>query len=273
MRAIRMCGSTAPLEELRQALLDAPGTDASAVDVFAARRLRPDDAEPLGRAAVVVYGAQVVSSLDDGTRADLEVVGAAGRPLLAILEGVDLPDDALVEAARVPGVSPMSVLPSKRGRFPLEKAMRLLAERAGHAGPSLATRLPAFRPHVIERLIDTGIAPERPRCGRDLDPRSRHAGAHRACSFGSCSRSAPATASSSRRTAPSRSSACSAPASGCAPSRASCSTSSRSPDGRSRAGSPTAARGPSGLAADEYFARGAPADLTKLRTAVEQLRH
>ena len=28
-----------------------------------------------------------------------------------------------------------------------------------------------------------------------------------------------------------------------------------------------------GLAADEYFARGAPADLTKLRTAVEELRH
>ena len=73
-----MCGSTAPLEELRQALLDAPGTDASAVDVFAARR-RPDDAVALlGRAAVVVYGAQAVSSLDDGTRADLEVVGAAG---------------------------------------------------------------------------------------------------------------------------------------------------------------------------------------------------
>ena len=121
-----------------------------------ARRLRPDDAEPLGRAAVVVYGAQVVSSLDDGTRADLEVVGAAGRPLLAMLEGVDLPEDALVEAARVPGVSPMSVLPYEARPFPLEKAMRLLAERAGHAGPSLATRLPAFRPHVIERLIDTG---------------------------------------------------------------------------------------------------------------------
>jgi uncharacterized protein (DUF697 family) len=152
---LRMCGSTAPLEELRRALLDAPGTDASAVDVFAARRLRPDDAESLGRATVVIYGAQVVASLDDGTRADLEVVGAAGRPLLAVLEGVDLPDDALLEAARVPGVSPMSVLPSKRGRFPLRKAMRLLAERSGKAGPGLAARLPAFRPYVVERLIDT----------------------------------------------------------------------------------------------------------------------
>jgi uncharacterized protein (DUF697 family) len=151
---LRMCGSTAPLEELRRTLLDAPGTDASAVDVFAARRLRPDDAEPLGRAAIVVYGAQVVASLDDGTRADLEVVGAAGRPLLAVLEGVDLPDDALLEAARVPGVSPMSVLPSKRGRFPLRRAMRLLAERAGSAGPSLAARLPALRPYVVDRLID-----------------------------------------------------------------------------------------------------------------------
>ena len=152
---VRMCGSTAPLEELRRALLDAPGTDASAVDIFAARRLRADDAESLGRAAVVVYGAQVVSSLDDATRSDLEVVGAAGRPLLAILEGVDLPDDALLEAARVPGVSPMSVLPSKRGRFPLRKAMRLVAERSAKAGPGLAARLPALRPHVVERLIDT----------------------------------------------------------------------------------------------------------------------
>jgi uncharacterized protein (DUF697 family) len=152
---LRMCGSTAPLEELRRALLDAPGTDASAVDIFAARRLRPDDAESLGRAAVVVYGAQVVSSLDDGTRSDLEVVGAAGRPLLAVLEGVDLPDDALLEAARVPGVSPMSVLPSKRGRFPLRKAMRLVAERSGKAGLDLAARLPALRPYVVERLIDT----------------------------------------------------------------------------------------------------------------------
>ena len=111
---LRMCGSTAPLEELRRALIEAPGTDATAVDVFAARRLRPEDAEPLGRAAVVVYGAQVVSSLDDGTRADLEVVGRTGRPLLAVLEGVELPDEALLEAARVPGVHPMSVLPAKR---------------------------------------------------------------------------------------------------------------------------------------------------------------
>jgi hypothetical protein len=128
---LRMCGSTAPLEELRRALLDAPGTDAGAVDVFAARRLRADDAQPLSRAAVVIYGAQVVASLDDGTRADLEVVGRAGRPLVAVLEGVDLPDEALLEAARVPGVHPLSVLPAKRGRFPLRRAMRLLAERAG----------------------------------------------------------------------------------------------------------------------------------------------
>ncbi len=152
---LRMCGSTAPLEELRDALLDAPGTDARAVDVFAARRLRPDDVDALRRAAVVIYGAQVVSSLDDATRADLEVVGRAGRPLVAVLEGVDLPDEALVEAARVPGVHPLSVLPSKRGRFPLRKTMRLLAERAGGAGPGLAARLPAFRPYVVDRLIET----------------------------------------------------------------------------------------------------------------------
>ena len=266
-----MCGCTAPLEELREALLDAPGTDTSAVDVFAARRLRPDDAEPLGRAAVVVYGAQVVSSLDDGTRADLEVVGAAGRPLLAILEGVDLPDDALVEAARVPGVSPMSVLPSKRGSFPLRKAMRLLAERSGNAGPSLAARLPAFgrtsssgssTPHRA------GTASLRRRSGSPapICPCSPR------CSSGWCSRSAPATASSSRRTAPSSSSACSGAGYGMR-------TVARelldfipvagwAVKGRVAYGGTQAL----GLAADEYFARGAPADLTKLRTAVERLR-
>ena len=260
------------LEELRQALLDAPGTDASAVDVFAARRLRPDDAEPLGRAAVVVYGAQVVSSLDDGTRADLEVVGAAGRPLLAILEGVDLPEDALVEAARVPGVSPMSVLPSKRGHFPLEKAMRLLAERAGHAGPSLATRLPAFRPHVIERLIDTGsrrnglVAAAIWIPGADMPVLDRASASARAPDRRLLRRRALA---GSRRRDPRRA--------------------------RRRLGMRTVARElldfipvagwavkggvayggtrALGLAADEYFARGAPADLTKLRTAVEELRH
>jgi uncharacterized protein (DUF697 family) len=152
---LRMCGATAPLEELRRALLEADGTDATAVDVFAARRLRPDDTKPLARAAVIVYGAEVVASLDDGTRADLQVVGRAGRPLVAVLEGVDLPDEPLLEAARVPGVHPMSVLPSKRGRFPLRKAMRLLAERAGSAGPALAARLPAFRPYVVQHVIET----------------------------------------------------------------------------------------------------------------------
>jgi uncharacterized protein (DUF697 family) len=152
---LRMCGATAPLEELRRALLEADGTDATAVDVFAARRLRPDDTKPLARAAVIVYGAEVVASLDDGTRTDLQVVGRAGRPLVAVLEGVDLPDEPLLEAARVPGVHPMSVLPSKRGRFPLRKAMRLLAERAGSAGPALAARLPAFRPYVVQHVIET----------------------------------------------------------------------------------------------------------------------
>jgi uncharacterized protein (DUF697 family) len=268
---IRMCGSTAPLEELRQALLDAPGTDASAVDVFAARRLRPDDAEPLGRAAVVVYGAQVVSSLDDATRADLEVVGAARRPLLAVLEGVDLPDDALVEAARVPGVSPLSVLPSKRGRFPLEKAMRLLAERAGHAGPSLATRLPAFRPHVIERLVDTAsrrnglVAAAIWIPGADM-PVLTALQLRLVLQIGACygvelspDRAVEILgvlgAGYGMRTV-ARELLDFIPVAGWAV----------------KGGVAYGGTRALGLAADEYFAHGAPADLTKLRTAVEHLR-
>jgi len=239
---LRMCGATAPLEELRRALLAADGTDATAVDIFAARRLRPDDAEPLGRAAVVVYGAEVVASLDDATRADLEVVGRAGRPLVAILEGVDLPDEALLEAARVPGVHPMSVLPSKRGRFPVRKAMRLLAERAGSAGPALAARLPAFRPYVVQRLIEMGsrrnglvataVWIPAPTC-RSWPP----------CSCGWCFRSGPATASSSRPTGRWSSWACSGPGSGSGRSHARCWISYRWQDGPSRAASRMAAPG------------------------------
>jgi uncharacterized protein (DUF697 family) len=268
---LRMCGSTAPLEELRRALLDAPGTDPSAVDVFAARRLRPDDAEPLGRAAVVVYGAQVVSSLDDGTRADLEVVGAAGRPLLAVLEGVDLPDDALLEAARVPGVSPMSVLPSKRGRFPLRRAMRLLAERAGSGGPGLAARLPAFRPYVVERLIDTAarrsglVATAVWIPGADL-PVLTAMQLRLVLQIGACygvelspDRAIELLgvlgAGFGMRTA-ARELLAVVPIAGWAV----------------KGGVAYGGTRALGRAADEYFAHGAPADLTKLRTAAERLR-
>lgn len=268
---LRMCGSTAPLEELRQALLDAPGTDASAVDVFAARRLRPDDVEPLGRAAVVVYGAQVVASLDDGTRADLEVVGATGRPLLAVLEGVDLPDDALLEAARVPGVSPMSVLPAKRGRFPLRKAMRLLAERSGSAGPGLAARLPALRPYVVDRLTD--IAARRNGLfataiwipGADL-PVLSAVQLRLVLQIGMCygvelspDRAIELItvlgAGVGMRTV-ARELLNFVPVAGWAV----------------KGGVAYGGTRALGMAADEYFAHGAPADLTKLRTAAEQLR-
>jgi uncharacterized protein (DUF697 family) len=268
---VRMCGSTAPLEELRRALLDAPGSDASAVDVFAARRLRPDDAEALGRAAVVVYGAQVVASLDDATRSDLEVVGRAGRPLVAILEGVDLPDQPLLEAARVPGVHPMSVLPSKRGRFPLRKAMRLLAERAGGAGPGLAARLPAFRPYVVHRLIETAsrrnglVATAVWIPGADM-PVLTAVQLRLVLQIGAChgvelspDRAVELIgvlgAGFGLRTV-ARELLDFVPIAGWA-------VKGSVAYGGTRA---------LGLAADEYFARGAPADLTRLRTAAERLR-
>jgi uncharacterized protein (DUF697 family) len=151
---ILMCGRAGPLDPLREALLDAPQTDAAAVQLYAVRRLRPDDHEELARAAVVVYGGEVASALDDDTRSDLEVAGSAGRPLIAVLEGADVPEDAVVAAARVHGVRPGSLLLVKSGRFPLGRALRLLAAQAGPAGPGLAARLPALRPHVVSHLID-----------------------------------------------------------------------------------------------------------------------
>lgn len=152
---IVMCGRAGPLDPLRRALLDAPGSDSTAVQLSAVRRLRPDDRDALARGAVVVYGGEVADALDDDTRSDLAVAGAAGRPLIAILEGADVPDEALVDAARVHGVEPGSVLLAKSGRFPLPRALRLIASRSGDAGPALAARLPALRPHVVSHLIDT----------------------------------------------------------------------------------------------------------------------
>ena len=89
------------------------------------------------------------------TRTDLEVVGAAGRPKLGLLEGVDLPEPR----GHRGGAGPRH---RARRRAPVRSAAA--SDREGDAGAgrahrtrrgrSLAAHLPAFRPYVIDRLIE-----------------------------------------------------------------------------------------------------------------------
>ena len=151
-RPLYVCGRPAPAERVRDALLAGGGAPSSAQS-FALRRLRPDDRDPLRRASVVVYAGEVNEALDADTRADLAVVGASGRPLVALLEGLDHPGDALIEAARTPGLPPSAVVGAKRGDFPERAVLQAVAERAGDAGPALAARLPALRPAVVQAVI------------------------------------------------------------------------------------------------------------------------
>lgn len=152
---ILLCGRSAPVEEVRAALLGARESRTSAVESFAIRRLRPDDRDQLRRASVVVYGGEVTHTLDDETTADLAVVGRLERPRLVLLEGIDMPMDASVEAVRVRGIEPGMVLAAKRGRFPARRVLRAIADKAGPSGPALAARLPALRPQVVESVIET----------------------------------------------------------------------------------------------------------------------
>ena len=152
---IILCGRSAPVEQVRAALLEARLSRSSALESYAIRRLRPEDRDQLRRASVVVYGGEVTHRLDDETRADLEVLGRLGKPLLVVLEGVDLPMDASVEAARVRGVEPANVLAVKRGHFPERRVLHEIAKKAGHAAPSLAARLPSLRKPVVDSIIET----------------------------------------------------------------------------------------------------------------------
>ena len=152
---IILCGRSNPVEQVRVALLGAKLSQSSAVESYAIRRLRPDDREQLKRASVVVYGGEVTHRLDDETRADLEVLGRLDRPLLVVLEGVDLPMDVSVEAVRVRGVEPDDVLAVKRGHFPARRVLHEIAKKTGHAGPTLAARLPSLRKLVVGSIIET----------------------------------------------------------------------------------------------------------------------
>jgi uncharacterized protein (DUF697 family) len=154
-RPLFLCGRKEPLEELRLALGAEGPQGERAAQLFAVRKLTNDDAARLSRGSVVVYGGEVVSGLDDGTRNDLKVIGRARIRKLALLEALDLPSPAVTEAGRIRGLEPADLLPYRRGHFPVAHAMRELAGRAGDSGPWLASLLPAFRPYVVDELIES----------------------------------------------------------------------------------------------------------------------
>jgi uncharacterized protein (DUF697 family) len=150
-KPLLLCGRNAPLDELTEAL---GGESSPAVQLFAVRRLGRDDAARLSRGSVVVYGGEVMSGLDDQTRSDLEVIGKAKAPKLAMLEALDLPSPAVTAAGRISGLQPADLMPYRQGHFPAHRAMELLAERAGPSGPWLASQLQALRPRVVHTLIE-----------------------------------------------------------------------------------------------------------------------
>lgn len=116
-RPVLVCGRPGPAAKARAALLEGGG-DENLVQAFALRRLRADDSERLAEAAVVIYAGEVVTSLDQETRADLDVVAACGRPVVVVLEGLDIPGEVLIDAARRRGITPEGVLGSRGGSFP-----------------------------------------------------------------------------------------------------------------------------------------------------------
>ena len=152
-RPVLVCGRAAPAARARAALLEGGG-DEHLVQAFAFRRLRPEDSERMREAAVVVYAGEVATSLDRETSDDLDVVAASGRPVVVVLEGIDVPGEVLIEAARRRGINPGDVIGSRTGAFPDHRLRTAVARVAGDDAAALASGLPAIRPIVIARLID-----------------------------------------------------------------------------------------------------------------------
>ena len=151
-------------------------------------------------------GAQVVSSLDDGTRADLEVVGAGRATAPLDPRGGRPPRGTRWSRRRGCRARAHVVLPSKRGRFP-SRGDAGFRPRAGHAGLQPGDAPSGSSGRTSSSVPSTPDRPERPRCGGAIRiPGADLPVVDRARASASCSRSAPATASSSRRIAPSRSS-------------------------------------------------------------------
>ncbi len=152
-RPILICGQPAAAANARKALL-ADGGNENTAQLFALRRMKPEDSARLAQAALVVYAGEVTTGLDHDTKEDLDIVAHCGRPVVVVLEGLDVPGEVLVDAARRRGVEPGAVIGSRTGAFPSERLRKAVAAQAGDAGPALAARLPSLRPAVIERLVD-----------------------------------------------------------------------------------------------------------------------
>jgi uncharacterized protein (DUF697 family) len=153
-RPLMLCGQPEQISPLRDALMQGAEEGTPAVRSHALRRLQPADRDDLKKAGAVVYGGAVATSLDDGTRGDLEVVGRVYRPKLALLESLELPSPAVTAASRVRGISPDDVLAYERGSYPHARAMRALAGRVDGSAPWLAAQLPALRPYVVDDVIE-----------------------------------------------------------------------------------------------------------------------
>jgi uncharacterized protein (DUF697 family) len=154
-KPIMISGRATPAELVRAQLIKTPGSDERGAQLVAMRGLQPGDEELFRDAAVVVYGGEVGAALDDETRRDLEVLGRVQAPKMVVLEALDLPSDAVGEAGLIRGLTPNDIFPYKRGWFPVRRVLGQLANRAGDASPALAHRLPAFRPFVLEDIIES----------------------------------------------------------------------------------------------------------------------
>src|SRR3954447_26935596 len=97
-RPIIFCGQAESIEPLRSRLVDGAAEGTRAVELYAMRRLQPDDRKQLARAEVVVYGGTVVSGLDNAPRPGRRVVARSARPKLALLEALELPNPAITQA-------------------------------------------------------------------------------------------------------------------------------------------------------------------------------
>ena len=151
-RSVALCGQPGAVERVHEVLVAGDRADPDAAVLVALRRLDRGDVRSLRAAAAVVYGGWAVDGVDSETRADLELVASAGRPAVVLLEGAGAVA-AAEAAARIDGIVPADAIVVRSGVSPAGAALRRLAERLGGDGPSLAARLPALRPFVIDRLI------------------------------------------------------------------------------------------------------------------------
>src|SRR5690242_8890981 len=111
LRPLILCGEKDVLEPVRAVLAEGAVAGTQALQVYALRRLQSDDRKQLAKAAAVLYGGKLLSSLDDATRTDLQVVGSARRPKLGLLESLDMPSKAATEAGRIRGIEPDDLIP------------------------------------------------------------------------------------------------------------------------------------------------------------------